>query len=176
MRFALPLVVFIILVILLSVGLTLDPRKVPSPLVGKPAPMFDLPLLDKPDLTLGPSDLVGQVWLLNVWASWCASCRVEHPVLNAWADSSDIKLIGLNYKDETTAAKLWLKQLGNPYAASVVDSAGRIGIDWGVYGVPETFVVDKKGIVRYKHIGPITWADVQSQLIPMLRRLEDEST
>jgi len=175
LRYLLPLAVFVVLVIFLGLGLKLDPRQVPSPLVGRPAPQFSLPRLHDAALSLGPKDLKGKVWVLNVWASWCVSCRAEHPVLNAWNRNGDIMLIGLNYKDESNDALNWLKQLGNPYTHSVVDSDGMVGLDWGVYGVPESFVVDKKGIIRYKHIGPVSMEDLNSTLVPLLERLNGES-
>jgi len=175
LRYLLPLAVFVVLVIFLGLGLKLDPRQVPSPLVGRPAPQFSLPRLHDDALSLGPKDLKGKVWVLNVWASWCVSCRAEHPVLNAWNRNGDIMLIGLNYKDESNDALNWLKQLGNPYTHSVVDSDGMVGLDWGVYGVPESFVVDKKGIIRYKHIGPVSMEDLNSTLVPLLERLNGES-
>lgn len=176
LRYLIPLAVFILLVVFLGIGLKLNPREVPSPLIGKPAPEFSLPRLDDPSRSFGKADLKGQVWLLNVWASWCVSCRAEHPVLNAWAKNSDVLLVGLNYKDESASAKLWLQQLGDPYTVSIVDADGRVGIDWGVYGVPETFVIDKQGSVRYKHTGPVTMEDVQVKLMPMVRKLRDEKS
>lgn len=175
LRYLLPLAVFAVLVIFLGLGLKLDPRQVPSPLVGRPAPQFSLPRLHENTRSLGPKNLKGKVWILNVWASWCVSCRAEHPVLNAWNRDGDIMLIGLNYKDASNDALNWLKQLGNPYTHSVVDSKGRVGLDWGVYGVPESFVVDKQGIIRYKHIGPVSMEDLKNTLVPLLERLNGES-
>ena len=175
LRFLIPLLVFAVLVMFLALGLKLDPREVPSPLVDRPAPQFSLPLLHDPEEKLGPVDLKGKVWVLNVWASWCVSCRAEHPVLNTWNKDGKVLLIGLNYKDESNDALNWLKQLGNPYTYSVIDLDGRIGLDWGVYGVPESFVVDKRGIIRYKHIGPISMEALKNTLIPLLERLNAES-
>lgn len=174
-RYLIPFLVFAVLVAFLGVGLNLNPREVPSPLVGRPAPQFSLKELHHPDRLFGSADLKGKVWILNVWASWCVSCRTEHPVLNAWNRNGELLLIGLNYKDEPQDALRWLQNLGNPYTRSVVDSDGRIGLDWGVYGVPESFVVDKKGIIRYKHIGPISNDDLKSKLIPMIDQLQKES-
>ena len=173
-RYLLPLAAFIIMVVFLSVGLKLDPREVPSPLIGKPAPEFKLPKLHATNEFIQPADYKGKVWVLNVWASWCVSCRAEHPVLNALAKNEDIILIGLNYKDERNDALLWLKQRGNPYSSSAFDLDGRTGINWGVYGVPETFVIDKKGLVRYKHTGPVDITSIQQTILPLVRKLETE--
>lgn len=175
MRYFVPLLIFLVLVAFLGIGLKLDPREVPSPLVGRPAPPFRLQELDHPERWFEPADLKGKVWILNVWASWCTACRSEHPVLNAWRQKGDLILIGLNYKDQPSDALLWLEKLGNPYALSVMDNEGKAGLDWGVYGVPESFVVDKKGIIRYKHIGPISLENVETVLIPLLDRLKGES-
>ena len=173
-RFLLPVGVFAVIVVFLGIGLTLDPRKVPSPLVDKPAPGFTLPRLDDPAVTMSPAELQGKVWLLNVWASWCVSCRAEHEVLKQLAARDLVPIIGLNYKDQSDAARQWLRQLGDPYAASVVDAEGRTGIDWGVYGVPETFVIDRRGVIRYKHIGPVSGADLDEKIIPIIQRLVEE--
>ncbi len=174
-RYLLPLFVFAVLVVFLGVGLRLNPREVPSPLVGRPAPQFRLKELHQPDRLFSPADLKGKVWMLNVWASWCVSCRTEHPVLNAWSRKGDLILIGLNYKDEPADALRWLEALGNPYTRSVIDHDGGTGLDWGVYGVPESFVIDKKGIIRYKHIGPISAEDVETVLLPLIGRLQEET-
>jgi cytochrome c biogenesis protein CcmG/thiol:disulfide interchange protein DsbE len=172
MRFLLPLGFFVILVGFLYVGLFRDPHEVPSPLVDKPAPAFRLAQLDDSTKRLGPEDLKGQVWLLNVWASWCVSCRVEHPLLVELAKTNVVPVIGLNYKDTNALGRRWLADNGNPYQASVVDADGRVGIDWGVYGVPETFVVDKNGVIRYKQIGPITQESLQKTILPLVRELQ----
>ena len=172
MRFLLPLGFFVVLVGFLYVGLFRDPHEVPSPLVDKPAPAFRLAQLDDPTKKLGPEDLKGQVWLLNVWASWCVSCRVEHPLLVELAKTNVVPVIGLNYKDTTDLGRRWLADNGNPYKVSVVDADGRVGIDWGVYGVPETFVVDKAGMIRYKQIGPITQESLQKTILPLVRELQ----
>lgn len=175
-RYLLPLGAFIVLVVFLSVGLSLDPKKIPSPLIGQPAPAFSLPDLHDAEKSVSPANLKGQIWVLNVWASWCVSCRAEHPVLNELARShQQIKLIGLNYKDTLFAGRNWLEQRGNPYAENAFDEDGRVGIDWGVYGVPETFVIDEKGIVRYKHTGPLNWQSVQQDLLPVIKQLTDEN-
>ena len=172
MRYLFPLAVFLALVIVLAAGLTLDPREVPSPFLGKPAPAFTLPQLSDPAKTLSPEDLKGQIYLLNVWASWCVSCRQEHPVLLALAKRRVVALYGLNYKDERDDAEAWLGRFVNPYTASAFDADGRAGIDWGVYGVPETFVVDREGIIRYKQTGPVTPEIVEQKLLPLIRQLQ----
>ena len=171
-RYLLPLGIFAALVVLLFVGLQLDPRKVPSPLIDKPAPAFSLPQLHEPDKTLSRQDLLGKVYLLNVWASWCVSCRDEQPVLMRLAQTKQVEMYGLNYKDQREEALRWLDMFGNPYVASISDADGRVGIDWGVYGVPETFVIDRSGVIRYKHIGPVTQADLDTQLLPKVRELQ----
>jgi cytochrome c biogenesis protein CcmG/thiol:disulfide interchange protein DsbE len=171
-RFLLPLGIFILLVAFLAVGLKLDPREVPSPLVGKAAPAFELPILQQPDKRFVPGDMRGKVWLLNVWASWCVSCREEHPVLLALAKRGVMPILGLNYKDKNDDATAWLKQFGNPYELSVVDADGRIGIDYGVYGVPETYLIDAEGVIRYKQIGPITAAILEQKILPLAAALK----
>ncbi len=172
-RFVIPIVVFAVLVVFLGIGLTLDPRKVPSPFIDKPAPAFSLPALHDGKVSLSPGDFSGRVWLLNVWASWCVACRAEHEVLKELARENIAPIIGLNYKDRPTDAKNWLRQLGDPYQASAVDADGKAGIDWGVYGVPETFVIDQQGIVRYKHIGPITAEELHDKIIPLVKTLKE---
>ncbi|MEK8049772.1 DsbE family thiol:disulfide interchange protein [Ideonella sp. DXS22W] len=171
-RFLLPLGIFLALVVFLALGLNLNPREVPSPLVDKPAPFFQAPALARPEATLRRDDLLGQVWLLNVWASWCGACRDEHPVLVDFARRAKTPLIGLNYKDQRDAGLAWLKARGDPYRDSVFDPDGRIGIDYGVYGVPETFVVDRAGVIRYKHIGPLTPEVLKDRIEPLLRKLD----
>lgn len=174
-RALLPLIAFIVLVVFLAIGLTKDPRKLPSPFIGKAAPTFNLPLLHQPDKTFSPEYMQGKAWILNVWASWCVSCRAEHQVLNELVQNNKVNLIGLNYKDEVVDARRWLNQLGDPYQLSISDVEGLTGIDWGVYGVPETFVIDKKGIVRLKHTGPVTRKDIKEKIVPLLKQLEKES-
>jgi len=166
-----PLGVFLVLVGFLFVGLFLNPREVPSPLIGKPAPQFTLNQLHQPGKTLGTPDMKGQVWLLNVWASWCVSCREEHPLLVELGKAKLVPIIGLNYKDEPAAGMKWLAQNGDPYNLSVVDRDGRVGIDFGVYGVPETFVIDKQGVIRMKHIGPVTPEVLRDDILPLVRKL-----
>ena len=170
-RYLIPLAAFLVLVAFLAFGLKLDPHEVPSPLIDKPAPAFQAQLLSQPDKSVTREQLLGKVWVLNVWASWCAPCRDEHPVWVAYAKQSPVPIYGLNYKDKDPAALAWLQQLGNPYAESLVDPLGQIGLDYGVYGVPETFVIDKQGIVRMKHVGPITTEVLRDKIDPLLRKL-----
>lgn len=172
LRLFLPLAAFVMLALVLGVGLRLDPREVPSPFIDKPAPAFNLPLVHEPQQRLSTQDLVGQVWLLNVWASWCVACRVEHPLLVELAKRNAVPIYGLNYKDDRRAAMEWLRQFGDPYVASLSDRDGRVGIDYGVYGVPETFVIDRAGVVRHKHIGPLTPEVWERDLLPLVRRLQ----
>jgi cytochrome c biogenesis protein CcmG/thiol:disulfide interchange protein DsbE len=171
-RFLIPLGIFAALVGFLFAGLGLNPREVPSPLVGKPAPAFRLPQLHAPDRQFAREDMLGQVWLLNIWASWCVSCRDEHPLLTELAKARIVPIVGLNYKDKPDDAKAWLSRYGDPYSLSVTDADGRIGIDWGVYGVPETFVIDKAGVIRRKHIGPVTRDSLEKKILPLVRELQ----
>lgn len=170
-RYLLPLGLFAAIVVFLGVGLSLNPREVPSPLIGRTAPAFDLPQLHAADKRIAPADMRGKVWLLNVWASWCVSCRAEHPVLNDLAKRKVVPIYGLNYKDKREDALRWLKDWGDPYVLSIIDADGRTGIDYGVYGVPETYVIDKAGIVRYKQIGPLTPDIVRDKILPLVRQL-----
>ena len=172
LRFLIPLAVFVVLVGFLWVGLSLKPREVPSPLIDKPAPAFVLSRLDNPQQSVTPSDLRGQVWLLNVWASWCVACLDEHPVLVEFSRSGALPIYGLNYKDSPDAAKAWLGKHGNPYTVSIVDADGRVGIDYGVYGVPETFLIDKEGVIRFKQIGPVTPEVLRDKILPLARQLQ----
>ena len=171
-RFLVPLAVFAVMVAFLAVGLGLNPREVPSPLINKPAPAFVLPQLHQPDKTFSQQDMLGRVWLLNVWASWCVSCRQEHPILMDLAKSNAVPIYGLNYTDPRDDALAWLKQFGDPYALSIADRDGRIGIDYGVYGVPETFVIDKQGAIRYKQIGPVTPEALRDKILPLVKALQ----
>jgi len=171
LRFVLPLGVFLALAVLLGVGLKLNPREVPSPLINKPAPHFELPQLHAPEKTFSEKDMLGKVWLLNVWASWCVSCREEHPVLVELAKSGVVPLYGLNYKDKRDEGIAWLKQFRDPYRLSAYDGNGRVGIDYGVYGVPETYVIDKRGIIRYKRIGVLTPDIVKQKILPLVDEL-----
>ena len=170
-----PLGIFLALVVVLYAGLYHDPHEVPSPLIGKPAPEFSLTRVDDASQQISRRALLGHVYVMNVWASWCVSCRVEHPLLVEFAKQYPFEIYGLDYKDTRPEAISWLGQFGNPYKAALFDSDGRVGIDFGVYGVPESFVVDKKGIVRYKQIGPFSPDALSGKLLPLLQQLERES-
>ncbi len=171
-KFLLPLGIFIVLVALLAVGLNLNPREVPSPLVGKPAPLFSVPRLQEPEKTFSPQEMIGKVWLLNVWASWCVSCREEHPVIVDAAKRGMLPpVIGLNYKDKREDGRRWLARFGDPYQLSAFDADGRVGIDYGVYGVPETYLIDKQGVIRFKQIGPITPEVLEKKIVPLVQEL-----
>ena len=170
-RYFIPLGVFAVLLAFLAIGLTLKPRELPSPLVGKPAPAFALPTLDAPGRSLASQDLRGQVWVLNVWASWCVACRDEHATMVEMAGLKLVPIYGLNYKDQRADALGWLARFGNPYVASLSDTHGLVGIDYGVYGVPETFVIDKAGVIRRKFIGPVTAQTVRDEIVPLVARL-----
>lgn len=168
-RFA-PLIIFVLLVIMLAVGLTLNPRLVPSPLIGKQVPEFELPLLNQPG-SFSHEDLKGQVTLLNVWASWCYACRQEHETVTQLSRRG-MRVIGFNYKDETQDAVAWLNQFGNPYKVVVEDADGRVGIDWGVYGAPETFLIDQQGIIRHKVIGPLSDPENYEALMEAFKQMQ----
>lgn len=170
-QFLAPLALFAVLLGFLAVGLNLNPREVPSPLIGKPAPAFELARLDDPTQRITQADLLGQVWILNVWASWCVACRVEHPLLVDFARRNPVPLFGLNYKDKREDGLAWLRRFGDPYKASLSDIDGRVGIDFGVYGVPETFVIDKQGVIRFKQIGPVTPEVLRDEIEPLLKKL-----
>jgi cytochrome c biogenesis protein CcmG/thiol:disulfide interchange protein DsbE len=176
-RYLLPLGLFLGLVLIFIYGLQHDPRLVPSPLIDKPAPAFKLPTVHAEEKNISLDDLKGKVSLINVWASWCAACRTEHPLLvDAAKNDNNLNLYGLNYKDKRADALQWLNNLGNPYKESAFDESGSIGIDYGVYGVPETFVLDKAGIIRYKHIGPIDKQQLDTIILPLVKELEAEKT
>ena len=170
-RFVLPLALFVGLVVFLAIGLGRDPHEVPSPLINKPAPAFQLPQLHEPTKTFSAQEMRGKVWLLNVWASWCVSCREEHPLLLDFARSGEVPLYGLNYKDQRKDAIAWLDELGNPYLVSAADLDGRVGIDYGVYGAPETYLIDREGVIRFKHVGPLTPDVIQGKVLPLARDL-----
>ena len=169
--FLIPLAAFLALAIVLAVGLKRDPREVPSPLIDKPAPKFALARLDDAAKTVSLDDLKGKVFILNVWASWCVACREEHPILLDFARKRVVPVYGLNYKDTRADASAWLARFGNPYDASFFDEDGRVGLDFGVYGVPETFVVDGNGVIRMKHIGPLTPEVLANKIEPLLKKL-----
>jgi len=172
----LPLAVFAALALLLAAGVWLsrnpDRQALPSPLIGKPAPAFDLPVLHEPERTVSSAQLRGQPYLLNVWGSWCPECRVEHPVLTRFAESRRLRVVGYNWNDEPADALRWLEQFGNPYWLVLADRDGRVAIDWGIYGAPETFLVDADGVIRWKHVGPLSDKVVHDQLLPQLAALE----
>lgn len=167
-----PFAVFVVLAIFLYIGLGLDPHEVPSPLINKPAPLFTLPQLYEPAKQFSSQDMKGKVWLLNVWASWCVSCREEHPVLMALARQNIVPIYGLDYKDKNADGEAWLSKGGDPYTLITTDASGRVGIDFGVYGVPETYVIDKQGVIRYKQIGPVTDESLQKKILPLVAELQ----
>jgi cytochrome c biogenesis protein CcmG/thiol:disulfide interchange protein DsbE len=171
-KFLLPLLLFIVLVIFLAIGLNRDPQEVPSPLINKPAPAFEIPQLSEAKQSFSPASMKGQVWILNVWASWCVACREEHPVLVELAKSKIAPIVGLDYKDKREDALTMLAIQGNPYLLSAFDANGRVGIDYGVYGVPETYVIDKAGMIRFKHIGPITMNILNQKIYPLISELQ----
>ncbi len=171
LKFLIPLALFGVLALFLAVGLRLDPREVPSPLIDKPAPGFKLARLDDASATISREDLLGKVWMLNVWASWCVACRQEHPLLVDFARRKVVPVYGLNYKDARPDGLGWLSRFGDPYEASLFDADGRVGIDYGVYGVPETFIIDRKGVIRYKHIGPLTPEVIRDRIEPLIKTL-----
>ena len=190
-KFFIPLGIFLVLVAFLAIGLNRNPQEIPSPLLGKPAPLFSLSTLDAGGVKFGPQDMKGKVWMLNVWATWCVACRDEHPLLVALSKANQLPIVGLNYKEVqaqdapagrqlTPEEKLriarersavWLQRLGDPYVVSVFDLDGRVGIDYGVYGVPETYIIDKEGVIRFKKVGAVTLETLQSQILPLLQKL-----
>ncbi|WP_460454251.1 DsbE family thiol:disulfide interchange protein [Arenimonas aestuarii] len=176
MKRLLPLLAFAALALLLGVGVMMNSGKdtsaIPSPLIGKPAPAFALPVLDEPDRIVTRDDLLGEPYLLNVWGSWCPACRDEHPVITELAESGRLRVIGYDYKDEADDARRWLQQFGNPYALVIADVEGRAALDWGIYGAPESFLVDADGIIRWKFVGPLTPEVVETQLLPLLESFQ----
>ena len=189
-KFLIPLVLFFGLVIFLGLGLQRDPHEIPSPLIDKPAPAFSLPTLDPTAGAFSPADMQGRVWLLNVWATWCVACRQEHPLLVDFAQRHQVPIVGMSYKEiqpqdaqaqsmDATAklqfarerSQVWLSRYGNPYVLSVMDLDGRVGIQYGVYGVPETYVIDKQGVIRYKAVGEVTSAILASKVLPLIQKL-----
>ncbi|NQW66378.1 MAG: DsbE family thiol:disulfide interchange protein [Burkholderiales bacterium] len=190
-KFFIPLGFFLVLVAFLAIGLNRNPQEIPSPLLGKPAPLFSLSTLDAGGVKFGPQDMKGKVWMLNVWATWCVACRDEHPLLVALSKANQLPIVGLNYKEvqaqDAPAGRqlspeeklliarersaVWLQRLGDPYVVSVFDLDGRVGIDYGVYGVPETYIIDKEGVIRFKQVGAVTLDTLQSQILPLLLKL-----
>lgn len=171
LRYLIPLVLFAVLVVFLAIGLTRDPSKLPSALLNKPAPTFRLPQLKEPNKTFSAEDMRGKVWVMNVWASWCVACRDEHQYLFQYARSGAVPIYGLNYKDKREDALGWLEELGDPYVLSAVDLEGRVGMDYGVYGAPETYLIDKGGTIRHKHVGPVTPAVWNKTFLPLVQEL-----
>lgn len=167
-----PLIIFVVLLAFLAIGLTRDPREIPSPLIGKSAPVFTAPVLNGGGQQFAAKDMLGKVWLLNTWASWCVACRQEHPILVEFAKTKALPIIGLDYKDQDAEGLKWLSRYGNPYDVSITDKDGRIGIDFGVYGVPESFLIDKAGVIRYKQIGPFTEDALREKILPLLKELQ----
>lgn len=175
-RFVLPLLLLLALAGVLWLGLGLDPERIPSPLIGKPAPAFELPDLHQPDESVTEAAISAEgVALFNVWASWCPPCLDEHPLFMRLAEQDEVPVIGLSYRDQLEAARAWLERHGNPYRRVAVDAEGRTGIDWGVYGVPETYVVDAEGIIRYKHAGPIDEVLLENEIMPLVRELQEQA-
>lgn len=174
MRYLIPLGLFLVLVAFLAIGLTRDPREVPSPLINKAAPTFRLPQLKEPGQIFSAEDMRGKVWVLNVWASWCVSCRDEHPLLIEYAKTGAVPIYGLNWKDKREDALDWLGELGDPYVMSAVDLDGRVAIDYGVYGAPETYLIDQGGVIRFKQIGPVTPEVWKNKFLPMVQQLNRE--
>ena len=171
-KFLLPLAFFIMLAVFLAIGLTRDPREIPSPLINKPAPAFVLPQLSDPTMSFNSQEMRGKVWLLNGWASWCVACRDEHPVLLRLSRTGVVPIYGLDYKDERRKGLAWLEQFGDPYTLSISDTDGRVAVDYGIYGVPETFVIDREGVIRYKHVGPVTEEALRDKSLPLVRELQ----
>lgn len=171
-RFILPFVIFMIVAAFLFIGLGLNPHEVPSPLVGKPAPAFSLPQLHEPDKQFSLQDMQGKVWLFNVWASWCTACEYEHPLFMELSRQNLVPLYGMDYKDKREDGMAWLHKHGNPYTLVVSDAEGRVGIEYGVYGVPETYLIDKQGVIQYKHIGVVTEKDLSEKILPLVKELQ----
>lgn len=169
-----PFLAFVVLAIFLYLGLGLDPHEIPSPLINKPAPAFTLPQLYNPAKQFSSEEMKGKVWLLNVWASWCVSCREEHPVLMELSQQHIVPILGLDYKDKNPDGEAWLREGGDPYTLIATDANGRVGIDYGVYGVPETYVIDKQGVIRYKQIGPVTHQSLQQKILPLIAELQSK--
>ena len=167
-RFILPFVAFVLLIVVFSFGLFNDPRKLPSPFLGEQAPTFQLPSLTEPGKIVGSADYAGKFALVNVWATWCGGCRQEHPFLLELQRTGAIPIYGLNWRDTRPEALSWIRQLGDPYEFSAFDEDGRVGIDWGVYGAPETFLINADGIVLHKHLGPLTRGAWQSDFVPLI--------
>jgi cytochrome c biogenesis protein CcmG, thiol:disulfide interchange protein DsbE len=171
LKYLIPLAIFLVLVVFLAIGLTRNPHELPSALIDKPAPTFRLPQLKARDKTFSAEDMRGKVWMLNVWASWCVACRDEHPHLFEYQKSGAVPIYGLNYKDRPEDALGWLAELGDPYLLSAVDLDGRVGIDYGVYGAPESYIIDKSGTIRMKHVGPVMPEVWEKKILPLVQEL-----
>jgi len=171
LRYLIPLALFVVLVVFLAIGLTRDPQELPSALINKPAPEFRLPTVKDPTKSFSAADMRGKVWMLNVWASWCIACREEHPLLFEYAKSGAVPIYGLNYKDKREDALGWLDEFGDPYLLSVTDLDGRVGMDYGVYGAPESYIVDKSGTIRLKYVGPVTREVWSKKILPLVQEL-----
>jgi len=171
LKYLIPLALFLVLVVFLAIGLTRNPQELPSALIDKPAPTFRLPQLKQPDKTFSAEDMRGKVWMLNVWASWCVACRDEHPFLFEYQKSGAVPIYGLNYKDRPEDALGWLGELGDPYLLSAVDLDGRVAIDYGVYGAPESYIIDKTGTIRLKHVGPVMPDVWDKKILPLVQEL-----
>jgi cytochrome c biogenesis protein CcmG/thiol:disulfide interchange protein DsbE len=174
-KYLLPVILFFVLCGFLFIGLYKDPSEVPSPLIGKTVPVFSLPTLQDSSIQFTQREFLGKVSILNVWATWCFACKQEHSALLELASKNVAPIYGLNYKDDAAKAKLYLRDFGNPFVANAFDESGRVAIDWGVYGAPETFIIDRKGIIRYKHIGPISLDDLETKLLPLIQQLKNEA-
>jgi cytochrome c biogenesis protein CcmG/thiol:disulfide interchange protein DsbE len=174
-KYLLPVILFFVLCGFLFIGLYKDPSEVPSPLIGKSVPEFTLPTLENNSIQFTSNEFLGKVSVLNVWATWCFACKQEHPALLELARRDIAPIYGLNYKDDAAQARVYLRDFGNPFVANAFDEAGRVAIDWGVYGAPETFLIDKKGTIRFKHIGPLTLNDLDNKLQPLILELKNES-
>jgi cytochrome c biogenesis protein CcmG/thiol:disulfide interchange protein DsbE len=174
-RYLIPVIAFALLVVVFRVGLDRDPRFVPSPLIGKPVPEFELPGLLEPAAAVSDANLRGQVSLVNVWATWCVGCRQEHATLNRIAKLNVVPIYGLNWKDDPALAKRWLADLGDPYVATGFDGDGRVAIDWGVYGAPETFLIGPDGTVLYRHISPLTMETWETEFMPRILAAQEAS-
>ena len=171
LRYLIPLVIFVVLAVFLAIGLTRDPHELKSVLINKPVPAFRVPQLKAADKMISNEDMRGKVWLLNVWASWCIACREEHPYLIEYAKSGVVPIYGLNYKDRREDALATLDELGDPYVASAVDLEGRVGIDFGVYGAPETYIIDQGGTIRFKYVGPMMPDVWNEKILPVVQEL-----
>ena len=176
LKYLIPLALFLVLVVFLAIGLGRDPHEVPSPLINKSAPAFRLAQLKDPSKTFSSEDMRGKVWILNVWASWCVSCRDEHPLLIEYARTGAVPIYGLNWKDKPEDALGWLAELGDPYVLSAADLDGRIAIDYGVYGAPETYLIDQSGTIRFKQIGPLTPDVWSKKILPLVQELNRQGT